>query len=359
MDAQLKRNPFWTARATLEAYYGFIVDLPIVGRLSDGHDTLFSVSKEVAHSGNRPPKIIVQRPSWLVDLGQPLSLGFFLLRQHLRRDGLLCRRSGGRGCFVHPHLRQGRPAPEHELHLRDRGAAPAAVAARDSEGATSTASFTVDVVNTPPVVYGSAGTTTTPQTVPVYIAASASDPNSQVDCSALTWSVQAPDTVEPQNLSADACQARAVFNVKGTRHVTLLGRDPQGARALPCLHHRGHRSTRESPADHRPDALGEGGKPGRLRCPGDPGERPGVWPALLLAAGDRSGRRDLRLHRAVLRLPEPRAEHPADLRSNTTGVSSFLPPQTGTWRFGARATDGLSPGVSFSRTVVSVPAPLR
>lgn len=45
--------------------------------------------------------------------------------------------------------------------------------------------------------------------------------------------------------------------------------------------------------------------------------------------------------------------------SNTTGVSSFLPPQTGTWRFGARATDGLSPGVSFSRTVVSVPAPLR
>ena len=56
VDAQLKRNPFWTARATLEAYYGFIVDLPIVGRLSDGHDTLFSISKEVARSDNRPPK---------------------------------------------------------------------------------------------------------------------------------------------------------------------------------------------------------------------------------------------------------------------------------------------------------------
>ena len=44
---------------------------------------------------------------------------------------------------------------------------------------------------------------------------------------------------------------------------------------------------------------------------------------------------------------------------NTTGVSSFLPPQSGTWRFGARATDGFSPGVSFSRTVVSVPPPVR
>jgi hypothetical protein len=63
---------------------------------------------------------------------------------------------------------------------------------------TSTASFTVDVVNTPPVVYGTAGTTTTPQTVPVYISASASDPNSQVDCSALTWSIRLRTPSSPQ-----------------------------------------------------------------------------------------------------------------------------------------------------------------
>ncbi len=251
VDAQLKRTPFWTARATLEAYYGFIVDLPIVGRLSDGHDTLFSISKEVARSGNRPPRIIVQRPSWLVDLGQPLSLGFFL-SDNTCVGTVYCvlDLEDGVASYTLTSDRDG-PLPSSSYTFATEGLRRVTIAARDSEGATSTASFTVDVVNTPPVVYGTAGTTTTPQTVPVFIAASASDPNSHVDCSALTWSVQAPDTVEPQNLSADAVPGHGRLLREGNTTRDAARSRPSGCREpSPRLHHRGHRPPGESAADH-------------------------------------------------------------------------------------------------------------
>ena len=57
--------------------------------------------------------------------------------------------------------------------------------------------------------------------------------------------------------------------------------------------------------------------------------------------------------------PNPALNIQQTFDQNTTGASSFLPPQSGTWQFGATATDGLSAGISFARKVVSVPAPLR
>ena len=360
VDAQLKRNPFWTARATLEAYYGFIVDLPIVGRLSDGHDTLFSVSKEVARSSNRPPQIIVQRPSWLVDLGQPLSLGFFL-SDNTCVGTVYCvvDQEDGVASYTLTSDRDG-PLPSTSYTFATEGLRRLTVAARDSEGATSTASFTVDVVNTPPVVYGSAGTTTTPQTVPVFIAASASDPNSPVDCSALTWSAQAPDTVEPQNLSADACQARAVFNVKGTRHVTLQGRDPQGASSTPRVF---TVEVTDPPANPPPTIVQplsvKGANPIGFAVREIPENGQAYGPiSFSLLATDPDGVTYI-FTAQCFDCQNPALNIQQTFDQNTTGISSFLPPQTGTWRFGARATDGLSPGVSFSRTVVSVPTPPR
>jgi len=360
VDAQLKRTPFWTARATLEAYYGFIVDLPIVGRLSDGHGTLFSVSKEVARSGNRPPRIIVQRPSWLVDLGQPLSLGFFL-SDNTCVGAVYCVLDveDGVASYTLTSDRDG-PLPSTSYTFATEGLRRLTVAARDSEGATSTASFTVDVVNTPPVVYGSVGTTTTPQTVPVYISASASDPNSRVDCSALTWSVEAPDTVEPENLSAEACQAKAIFYVKGTRRVTLLGRDPQGAASPPRVF---TVEVTDPPANPPPTIVQtlsvKGANPVGYAVREIPENGQAYGPiSFSLLATDPDGVTYIFTAECFdCQNPALRIQQTFD--QNTTGVSSFLPPQTGTWRFGARATDGLSAPISFARTVVSVPAPLR
>jgi hypothetical protein len=360
VDAQLKRNPFWTARATLEAYYGFIVDLPIVGRLSEGHDTLFSISKEVGRSGNRPPRIIVQRPNWLVDLGQPLSLGFFL-SDNTCVGTVYCvvDLEDGVASYTLTSDRDG-PLPSTSYTFANEGLRRVTVAARDSEGATSTASFTVDVVNTPPVVYGTAGTTTTPQTVPVYISASASDPNSRVDCSALTWSVEAPDTVEIRNLSADACQVRAIFYVKGTRHVTLLGRDAQGAASPPRVF---TIEVTDPPANPPPTIVNDlsvkGANPVgyEVREIPDNGQAYGPISFSLLAIDPDGVTYIFTAVCSDCQNPALRILQTFD--RNTTGVSTFLPPQTGKWVFTTVATDGLSAANPISRTVVSVPAPLR
>jgi hypothetical protein len=140
----------------------------------------------------------------------------------------------------------------------------------------------------------------------------------------------------------------AVFYVKGTRHVTLLGRDPQVREPSPSSRSRSP-ITRESAADHRPD-LRDGANPVGYAVREIPENGQAYGPiSFSLLATDPDG--VTYIHGAVLRLPEPRAEHPADVRSEYDGVS--LPPApVGTWRSG----DGdrrFSPGVPLARTVVA------
>lgn len=231
LDAAVPRDPFWILTGSLEGYYGFIVDIPVVGRVADSSGTIFQRSKEFGRSSNSPPTIVVKSPTNRVDLGKEVNLGFLT-------NGGSCDDFYGIYCVIDPETGKTPFTLTSDLD----GALPAAmytfqtpglrtitIRATDNHGATSTATFKLDVVNTPPTVFGSAGSGTVPQTVPYFVSAAASDPNSKLDCSALTWSVVAPDTVAPLNVAADVCYGRAVFNVMGTRTITLTAHDPQGA----------------------------------------------------------------------------------------------------------------------------------
>ncbi len=55
--------------------------------------------------------------------------------------------------------------------------------------------------------------------------------------------------------------------------------------------------------------------------------------------------------------PNPALNIQQTFDQNTTGVSSFLPPQSGTWHFEATGDRRSLRGVSFARTVVSVRRP--
>lgn len=232
LDAAIPRDPFWTLSGFLEAYYGLVVQLPILGRVADHRDTIFKVSKEVGRSPNSPPIIEVKQSNIRIDHGQPVDFTWF------RNDG------GCLGIFCIFDPEDGVPSytltsdkdgvlPKGQYTFATAGLRTVTIRATDRKGASASASFRVDVVNTPPTAYGSASTDSVPQGVEFWVSASASDPNTQLDCSALTWSATAPDTVAPTVVGTDVCYGKAIFNIQGTRAVTLTAQDPEGAVSRP------------------------------------------------------------------------------------------------------------------------------
>ncbi len=359
VDAQLKRNPFWTARATLDGYYGFIVDLPIVGRLADSHDTLFSISKEVAQSSNTPPRISLARSSFLVDLGQPLNLGFYL------SDGecafsVFCVLDIEDGVppFTLTSDVDG-PVPSDRYTFATEGLRRLTVSARDSQGATSTAAFSVSVVNTPPLAYGSLITSTIPETVPLYIFAGASDPNSKVDCSALRWAATATDVLRVLNLSATSCLVEVVFHVKGTRQVTLTAVDPQGAVSPP----RAFVIEVTDPPANPPPGLVHPFQivgthfPDLVYRPLDERDQAFGELAFSLEAYDPDGV-TYYFTAQCLDCADPALNVQREIGRNTTGTLRYTPPQAGSFIFGGFATDGTTP-ISFGKQIQIVPTPPR
>ena len=231
VDAALQRNPRWIARVTLEAYYGVILDLPILGRIAEHRETLYNLSKEIARAPNTAPAMQLTNRSARVELGLPVNLApgcdqpaytFYTARDP--EDG----------CAVTASVVSDRDgAVALEQVFTTEGPRTLTATVRDSSGATSSLAFTVDVVNTPPVLavqyFGD------PRQGEEYaFAVIVSDPNERDLvglCANTTWSVDAPDTVS----SATGCLIRIRFATTGNRMVRLSTRDPQGASASRSL----------------------------------------------------------------------------------------------------------------------------
>lgn len=231
VDAALQRNPRWIARATLEAYYGVILDLPILGRIAEHRETLYTLSKEIARAANAAPALQPTNRAARVELGLPVNLApgcdqagsaFYLARDP--EDG----------CAVTASVVSDRDGPVTLEHVfTTEGPRILTVTVRDSSGATSSVAFTVNVVNTPPALavqyFGD------PRQGEEYaFAVIASDPNERdlvTLCANTTWSVDAPDSLS----SATGCLIRIRFASAGTRSVRVSTRDPQGATASRSL----------------------------------------------------------------------------------------------------------------------------
>jgi hypothetical protein len=358
LDAAVPRDPFWILRGSLEAYYGFIVDLPVVGRLAESSGTLYEITKEFGRSPNSPPKIIIREPNKRVELGQSVNLGFF------RNDGECV----GIYCVFDPEddipsftltSNLDGPLTPTTHTFANAGLRTITVNARDNKGATSSASFNIDVVNTPPVAYGSVGSTTVQQTVPYFVSAAASDPNSKLDCSALSWSVAAPDTIEAFNISSTVCYGRAVFNVLGTRSITLTARDPQGA-VSPA---RTFSVFVTDPPPNPPPTITQafsvqGGSLITLRREEIPENGQAYGPfTFSIAATDPDGV-TYTFNAQCFNCLNPSLNTLQTIGTNQTGVLDYNPPQLGTWRFGVNVTDGTST-ISFGRTIQVEPVPPR
>ena len=71
LDAQFPRDPTWIARGVLEGTFGFVVDVPVIGRLANYEATVFTWSRELATATNEPPEVTILAPvdGFTVDLG--------------------------------------------------------------------------------------------------------------------------------------------------------------------------------------------------------------------------------------------------------------------------------------------------
>jgi hypothetical protein len=232
LDAAIPRNPFWILRGNLDAYYGFIVDLPVIGRVAESNGTLYSLSKEFGRSPNAPPKFSnVKSDVIQASIGVPIILG---------------PRAGFTGYFdvADP---EGEPitlgatsdrdgAIPLNVTFRSGGLRTVTVTAKDKAGASASITLKVNVGNSLPIVDISVATDSIPATVDYFVTARAYDPESSgyLGCDRLVWSVSAPDTVTPQPKNG-SCDAVVVFANEGTRTLTVTATDPHGGKTSKTL----------------------------------------------------------------------------------------------------------------------------
>jgi hypothetical protein len=230
LDAAFPRNPLWILRGQVEGYYRFLVDVPVIGRVSESGDTLFSFTKEAGRSANSVPKLaLTGRSASGVPLGLPTtllagcsnSLGAFLYTAYDPEDG----------CGVKVRVRSsadGEIANNHEFQTA--GTRTITVTAQDTNGATASIAFDLNVLNTPPVVYGSLPYSTQ-ATVPSFFKITATDQNTgQVGCAAITVTGVMAQLISTQD---GDCLYSATFMAEGTQSFEAVATDPQGAISEP------------------------------------------------------------------------------------------------------------------------------
>jgi hypothetical protein len=243
IDAQIPRNPIWILNGFLKGTLGFVVALPIVGNLAEYKTTLFDKSLEFLRSGNTAPKLELTANALpdpnvfpkgtprTVPLGVPVKFengcgiiaGFYFNAVDLE-DGCSL------GVTVVSSVDGTLPKT---YTFQKEGLRTITVTARDSQGSSVAKSFSLNVINPPPVItlYNDGEAS---QGEAYSVAAIITDPN-ELDpnrlCANTTWAVDAPDSL----LKTTGCLQTITFNTTGTREVRVSTTDSNGARVNQSL----------------------------------------------------------------------------------------------------------------------------
>jgi hypothetical protein len=237
LDGQIPRNPIWIVNAFLRGTLSLEAELPVVGTIADYTTTLFDLTRELARSSNATPTLDLTARALpdpgvfpagsprTVDLRVPVDL-------RPGCPGVL----GGGLYFVASDLEDGCPSVgvfsdrdgflSSTFTFTTTGRRQLTVTARDSQGASVNRTFSLNVINTSPMVtLVSAGVPRQGQ--PFAIAAQVRDPN-EADpaklCASTTWVVEAPDAASVST----GCLQTVTFGVTGTRTVRATTRDDEG-----------------------------------------------------------------------------------------------------------------------------------
>ena len=227
LDAAVPRNPVWIAKAKFEGYYGFVVDLPIFGRVAESSDTLFKFEKEFGRSQNTPPRLelISGIGNASAQLGMETTLGpdcvggfaaGYAMVSDLE-DGCggvqVSRSSNLEGALGYKHRFQR--AGQHQITL----------SARDTQGATASVQFTLNVLNTDPVLalqFPERVIEGEEQVFAVNVS-DVNEPNTDL-CPNVIWTITSPDTIS----QTTGCAVKINFPRVGSRNVSVRVTDSHG-----------------------------------------------------------------------------------------------------------------------------------
>jgi hypothetical protein len=229
IDAVYGRNPAWILRGKLEGEYGFVVDLPILGRLAENTDKLFKLEKEFGRSANTPPTLRLYENSSSIQLGQ--KLGGLADCEGGLQLGFVAVNDNEDGCNVTVSATsnlEGALAPNNHV-FKKAGQHSITLTVKDSQGATATASMTLNVLNTAPTIKLEYPANIIEGEDQVFTAIIKDANESSIElCSSVVWTVTTPDTLS----STTGCTVKIRFPRVGQRSVSARVTDNQAASAL-------------------------------------------------------------------------------------------------------------------------------
>ncbi|GIW38681.1 MAG: hypothetical protein KatS3mg075_162 [Meiothermus sp.] len=229
LDVAVPRDPFWILRGSLRAYYSFIVDIPVIGRVAEHSGTLYEIGREFGRSPAPPPTITIRTSPATVQLRVETDLAQFFRVAHplgnvdltvtSNLDGTLYSGSWS----TDPNSLFG---PELKRTFNTVGSRTLTLIARYVNSQTSS-SLVLDVVNTPPTLnlqYG--GDPRQGQIYPITVLITdPNEPDTTRLCGSTQWSVEAPDTLS----ATTGCSVSVTFGTTGARQIRVTARDSEGA----------------------------------------------------------------------------------------------------------------------------------
>ncbi len=225
LNGEIPRNPIWTLSGLASLDVTFVVDVPVIGKIVDYSANILKWSSELARSQNTAPTISLQTNQSHLEFGRPFyfASGYPMYAASDLEDGTVNNfklSSDKDGAIDTNHVFSG------------VGSRLITVTATDSQGASSSANFTLNVINTPPKV-----SLTTSSNLPVYVGIPTElsgfateinpvtgQPNLPVPCNRMYWTSSNATDVVPSS-----CNGSATFTSSGVRTLTLTAVGQNGA----------------------------------------------------------------------------------------------------------------------------------
>ncbi len=228
-DAQVPRNPFWTLSAFISEDITFVVDLPVIGKIADYSANLLEWSMELARSRNTSPTITIMTDPVKLELANAVDL----LPSDYSSIYKVSDFEDGRVTNVQVVSDRDGPITTRTYKFPNEGSRVITVTATDSQGASSSAKFTVNVFNTPPIVsLATSGNLPVYRGVPTQLSGHAEEKNPStgqftipVPCDHMSWTSSVTSDVMPSS-----CSGNATFQSNGQRTLTLMATGTNGAR---------------------------------------------------------------------------------------------------------------------------------